>query len=316
MTNDLANDPFVSDREWVKREKMIGFVGFPLFVENRLIGVMAMFSRNRLPDDSFEMLGAVADSIAQGIVRKRAEEKVGEQAALLDKAQDAILVMDMEDRVVYWNKSAERLYGWPAKEAYGKRTDELIYRDASYFNRSRKEVMEKGEWRGECCQVTRGDENAIVESQWTLVQDDAGQPKSILLVNTNISEKKSIEAQFLRTQRMESIGTLAGGIAHDLNNVLAPILMSVEILKEKFKDDHSRRMLGVLESSAKRGADMVKQVLTFARGVDGERVLLQTKHLLKEVAKIVSETFPKSIQLRTSIAQPTRSAAQSAGDQQ
>ncbi len=303
MTNDLANDPFVSDREWVKREKMIGFVGFPLFVENRLIGVMAMFSRNRLPDDSFEMLGAVADSIAQGIVRKRAEEKVGEQAALLDKAQDAILVMDMEDRVVYWNKSAERLYGWPAKEAYGKRTDELIYRDASYFNRSRQEVMEKGEWRGECCQVTRGDENAIVESQWTLVQDDAGQPKSILLVNTNISEKKSIEAQFLRTQRMESIGTLAGGIAHDLNNVLAPILMSVEILKEKFKDDHSRRMLGVLESSAKRGADMVKQVLTFARGVDGERVLLQTKHLLKEVAKIVSETFPKSIQLRTSIAE-------------
>jgi CheY-like chemotaxis protein len=102
---------------------------------------------------------------------------------------------------------------------------------------------------------------------------------------------------------MESIGTLAGGIAHDLNNVLAPIMMSVEILKEKFKDEQSRRMLSIVESSAKRGADMVKQVLTFARGVDGERVLLQTRHLLKEVAKMISETFPKTIQLRTNIAE-------------
>src|SRR5206468_1961300 len=91
--------------------------------------------------------------------------------------------------------------------------------------------------------------------------------------------------------------------AHDLNNVLAPILMSVEILKDKFKDDQSKRMLNILESSAKRGADMVRQVLTFARGVDGERVLLQTRHLIKEVAKIVSETFPKSIQLKTNIAE-------------
>src|SRR5262249_46844327 len=149
----------------------------------------------------------------------------------------------------------------------------------------------------------RGDEAVIVESQWTLVSDDAGQPKSILIVNTNISEKKKMEAQFLRTQRMDSIGTLAGGIAHDLNNVLAPILMSVEMLKEKFKDDQSRRMLTILESSAKRGADMVKQVLTFARGVDGERVLLQTRHLIKEVTKIMGETFPKTIQVKSNVSE-------------
>src|SRR6266700_4461218 len=111
-----------------------------------------------------------------------------------------------------------------------------------------------------------------------MVQDDSGRAKSILMVNTDVSEKRKIEAQFLRTQRMESIGTLAGGIAHDLNNVLAPILMSVEILKQKYSDDQSKRMLSILESSAKRGADMGKQVLTFARGVDGERVLLQPRH--------------------------------------
>src|SRR6185436_14435926 len=105
------------------------------------------------------------------------------------------------------------------------------------------------------------------------------------------------------TQRMESIGTLAGGIAHDLNNVLAPIMMSVEMLKEKFKDEGSRRMLGILETSAKRGAGMVKQVLTFARGVDGERVLLQPKHIIKDIAKIIHDTFPKTVQLKLAVSE-------------
>jgi PAS domain S-box-containing protein len=303
MTNDVLLDPMVEDVDWVRREEICAFVGFPLFVEKRLVGVLALYSRTPFPADTLECLGAVADSVAQGVVRKQAEEKIVEQAALLDKAQDAIIVTDLSSRVIYWNKSAERLYGWPAKDAYGKFADELIFRDHSYFQRVKKEVLEKGEWKGESCQVTKGDEPVVVESTWTLVNDNAGRPRSILVVNTDVSEKKKIEAQFLRTQRMESIGTLAGGIAHDLNNVLAPIMMSVDILKEKFKDPQSQRMLTVMESSAKRGADMVKQVLTFARGVDGERVLLQTRHLIKEVAKIVGETFPKTIQLKTNLAE-------------
>ncbi len=135
------------------------------------------------------------------------------------------------------------------------------------------------------------------------MSDDEGRPKSILIVSTDITEKKRIEEQFLRTQRMESIGTLAGGIAHDLNNVLAPIMMSVEMLKERFKDESSRRMLSILETSAKRGAGMVKQVLTFARGVDGERVLIQPKHIIKDIAKIIHDTFPKTIQLKMNVSE-------------
>jgi hypothetical protein len=100
MTNDLENDPQVSDRAWVAREKLVSFVGFPLFVESRMIGVIAMFSKNPLPADTFELLGAVVDSIAQGIVRRRAEEKVGEQAALLDKSQDAIFVIDSNKEAI------------------------------------------------------------------------------------------------------------------------------------------------------------------------------------------------------------------------
>ncbi len=296
-------DPAGNDRAWLNEERIVSFIDFPLFVESRIVGVLALFSRRQLPDDTIELLSSVADSIAQGIVRKLTEEKVAEQAALLDKAQDAILVTDLNSRCIYWNKSAERLYGWTAKESCGKPADQLIFRDSAYFDRTKAEVLEKGEWKGEVCHVTKGDESLIVESQWTLVTDQAGKPKSILIVNTDLTERKKIEAQFLRTQRMESIGTLAGGIAHDLNNVLAPILMSVEILKEKFKDPQSQRMLTVLETSAKRGADMVRQVLTFARGVEGERVLLQPRHLIKEVAKILGDTFPKTIQLRVRMAE-------------
>src|SRR5437016_5568310 len=107
----------------------------------------------------------------------------------------------------------------------------------------------------------------------------AGRPARLVLAH-DITERKIIEAQLLRTQRMESIGTLAGGIAHDLNNVLSPILMSVELLKARFTDDVSQRVLDTVEISAKRGADIVRQVLTFARGVEGEQKAIQPARLL------------------------------------
>ena len=140
-----------------------------------------------------------------------------------------------------------------------------------------------------------------VESRWTLVKDNNGQPNSILVINTDITERKKLESQFLRTQRMESIGTLAGGIAHDLNNVLAPILLGVELLERKLPDEGSQKMLGTIATSARRGRDMVKQVLTLARGNDGEKSVLQLSHLIKEMDKIVRETFPKNVQTHINV---------------
>jgi two-component system cell cycle sensor histidine kinase/response regulator CckA len=110
-----------------------------------------------------------------------------------------------------------------------------------------------------------------------------------------------MEAQFLRAQRMESIGTLAGGIAHDLNNVLSPILMAIDMLKLKANDETSKKWFEVLRANAERGGNMVRQVLSFARGVEGERVALQPKHLIKEIVKILRETLPKSIEINFKI---------------
>jgi nitrogen-specific signal transduction histidine kinase/ActR/RegA family two-component response regulator len=114
-----------------------------------------------------------------------------------------------------------------------------------------------------------------------------------------VTETKKLESQFLRAQRLEGIGTLASGIAHDLNNILSPILMSCGILRKEFEDEDTIKMLSIIEGSAERGAGIVKQVLTFARGVEGERVLLQLKHLVSELAKVMAQTFPRNIDIQT-----------------
>lgn len=231
---------------------------------------------------------------------KRAEEQIREQAALLDKTQDAILVQDMEDKIVFWNKSAEGLYGWTRQEAIGKTSEKLLFE--KYNNQAQealKSVMEKEEWRGELKNITKDNKEITVESRWTLVKDEVGKPKAKLIVNTDITEKKRLAAQFLRAQRMESIGTLASGIAHDLNNALTPVLMAVQILRERFIDEESQFLLNILTAGAERGADMVKQVLSFARGVEGNRVVLQPRHFINEIKKIIAQTLPKSIQIDT-----------------
>ena len=234
--------------------------------------------------------------------RKRAEERVLEQAALLNKAGDAILVIDLEGNLTFWNQSAERLYGWPAmEEPRPQKLDVVGPGDLGRFEEARRVTLEKGEWAGEFSQTTRDGRDLIVESRWSLVREKDGQARAMLLINSDVTEKKKMEAHFLRAQRMESIGTLAGGIAHDLNNVLTPILMSLKLLRDT-EGSPPEDLLETLETSAHRGAGIVQQVLSFARGVEGERAVLQVKHPLNEVIRIARDIFPPNIQIRASMA--------------
>ncbi len=123
----------------------------------------------------------------------------------------------------------------------------------------------------------------------------------MLAINTDITERKKLEQQFLRAQRLESIGTLAGGIAHDLNNLLAPITMGVDLLKLFDPPPRSLPVIENIERSARRGTELVKQVLSFARGVEGARVTLQVRHILTEVESIATNTFPKNITVETRV---------------
>ncbi|MGN6555947.1 MAG: hybrid sensor histidine kinase/response regulator [Verrucomicrobiota bacterium] len=261
------------------------------------VGLLLVLFREPLKVSDFvaSTLQIFATRAAAELERQEADARIREQASLLDKAQDAILVRDLDHRILYWNKSAERLYGWTAAEALGRPVKELVYRDPSSFQAATAGVIAKGEWIGELDQVTKDGKMLKVEGRWTLVRDEHGQPKSVLSINTDITEKKKLEARFLRTQRMESIGTLASGIAHDLNNVLAPIMMSVELLREMVTSEQGRTLLATLQGSAQRGSDLVKQVLSFARGLEGNRVSVNAVHLLREIQKIIRDTFPKNI---------------------
>ena len=162
-------------------------------------------------------------------------------------------------------------------------------------------LEEVGQWQGELQHITSSGKTITVESRWTLVRDSAGNPKSILTVSTDITEKKQLELQLMRVQRLESLGTLASGIAHDFNNILTPILAAVQLLPLKITglDEQTRGLLKLIEDSTKRGAGLVKQILAFASGSVGKRVPLQVKHIVAEVMQVARQTFPKNIRLCT-----------------
>jgi len=236
---------------------------------------------------------------------QQAAQRIYEQAALLDISTDAIYVRDLENKILFWNKGAERLYGWMVVEVLGSDAAELLYKsqDLQQFHEIQTTLVKDGKWQGELQHVTKNGLDIIVESRWTLVRDEAGHPKSILTVSTDITAKKQLEAQFLRAQRLESLGTLASGIAHDFNNILTPILAVAQLLPLKFPnlDESSQQLVTILEGSAKRGADLVKQILSFTRGVEGSRTIVQVRHLLSDVVQVARRTFPKSITTQTNI---------------
>ena len=239
-----------------------------------------------------QMLGGMTDLSD----RLKAEEEIATQAALLDHASDAIIVRSLDHRITYWNCGAERIYGWPRAEAL-QLSAEHYQKDSKRFRSATQAVLEKGSWMGELDQTTKDGRTLHLQCRWTLLRDRAGNPASILAINTDITEKKIIEAQFLRAQRMESIGTLAGGIAHDLNNVLTPILMGMDLLKMKTADPGALGVISMIEDSARRGAEMIGQLLSFARGLDGQRHVIQPVEIIQEVTRILKDTLPRNITL-------------------
>jgi len=237
-------------------------------------------------------------------LRQKAEAKIREQAALLDKAQDAIMVRDLEDRIIYWNKSAERVYGWSADEVAGQDITRFLYAgESTQHERACQQMHERGEWVGELRQLTKSGKSIVVESRWTLVRDADGLPNAKLIINTDMTERRKLEAHLLRAQRLETIGALAGGIAHDLNNVLAPILIGTQVLGQEPMSDAGRKVLETMRVRALRGAEMIQQILSFARGVGGEPAVLDVKNSVAEVQTLASETFPRSIRIQVNLQQ-------------
>ena len=186
-TSNLSDDSSDPLHGWAAREKVNGFAGQPLLVGERAVGVVAIFCSGPVHEFAMDAMAAAAREIALGVERRRADEIIREQAALLDQAQDAILVKDLQDRVVFWNKGAERIYGWPAAEAIGRKTAELIPSDPADYTDAKQHLLEHGSWTGNLVKTTRDGSKVSMECRWTLMRNPDGSPKSILAIDADVS---------------------------------------------------------------------------------------------------------------------------------
>jgi two-component system, cell cycle sensor histidine kinase and response regulator CckA len=251
---------------------------------------------------SAKMIGE--EHFAHGVIvniteRKISQEKVLEQAMLLDEAQDAIMVTDYQGRLTFWNNGAELIYGWGRKQAVGSFIRDLIFDTAHSkdYDLAMEDMLQFNEWSGEQYHLNKEGKELLIQSRWKKVESASTNKKVILIVNTDITEKKRQEIQLLRAQRMESIALLTGGIAHDLQNVLAPVSMSVSLLREKLTDGPSMKVLDAVEESARSGLDLIRNIITYGHGISGERVKVELSDLLESILTIVRQSLPDTIRI-------------------
>jgi signal transduction histidine kinase len=216
--------------------------------------------------------------------------KIRRQATLIEQAQDIILVTHLDGAVLYANPSGQRFLDLVTTAPANHLRD-------SEFESRRETLLRHGEWAGVVEHQPGTAGQRILESRWTLIRDDAGKPDSILMIGTDVTERRRLEAEFLRAQRWEALGSLAGGMAHDLNNTLAPALLGLQMLGRNENRQEPRRLLTMIETRTRRGAEIVRNVLEFLRGGTLPISDIQPADLVRELETVVQDSFPRNIQL-------------------
>jgi PAS domain S-box-containing protein len=200
----------------------------------KALGHLFVLFREPLKEVGFisSTLQIFASRAAGELERQQADTQIREQAALLDVTHEAIQVKDLDGSIILWNKGAERTYGWASDEVVGRKAAEWLYKDPAEFQIAQAELLLKGEWQGEILKRTRDGRNLTVASRWTLVRDAAGNPKGILVIDADITGKKMMETQLMVSDRMASVGTLAAGVAHEINNPLAAVMANLDYIAD------------------------------------------------------------------------------------
>ncbi len=232
--------------------------------------------------------------------RVQAAARLKELAELLDQTQDAVVQIDRQGHVTFWSAGATRMFGWLSEEAQGQPAGSLLFPQSGQLPLDAlTSVVQEGHWTGELTTHRRDGREIILLTRWSAATRSEDGTRSTLLIATDVTEQRQAERRYLRAQRMETIGMLASGVAHDLNNMLTPIGIGLEILRQEIQKPALTEVLTMMNSSVERGAALVKQVLSLAREGSGTASLVQPKHILREVASIARETFPKNITVRT-----------------
>jgi PAS domain S-box-containing protein len=235
--------------------------------------------------------------------RKRVDLELRKLSQAVEQSPVSVVITDVHGTIEYVNQKFSQVTGYEKNEVIGKNPPFLTSGKMlpEEVEKLWQTILDGGMWSGELQNVRKNGEQFWESIHITSIKNDHNEVTNVLAIQEDTTDRKKLEAQVRRSQRLEIIGTLASGIAHDLNNVLSPIMMAVQLLRMKMQDQKGLQILSTLESTANRGADIVKQVLSFARGAEGERVLVQPKHLLREVQEIVHETFPRSVKIEANI---------------
>jgi two-component system, cell cycle sensor histidine kinase and response regulator CckA len=234
------------------------------------------------------------------------EEERNLMRTLIDHLPDCIYAKDADARKIMANPADLKNLGCKTEaEAIGKSDFDLFPKEIAGAFFADDQAVLKGE------PVINREEKAVLqngETRWLLSskipwRDASGKIIGLVGIGRDITEKKNLEAEVLRAQRMESLGRLATGIAHDLNNTLAPVLISVELLRQKLQDEDSLHVLAAIEASARRAGDTVKQVLSFSREPEGRRTSVNPRRLADGVVRIVTQTLPKNLRVEMQVAE-------------
>lgn len=244
----------------------------------------------------YRMLGSMQDITAHKQALAAVTHERDFSDAVLNSLPGVFYLYDENLKFIRWNARFAQVSGYTDSEiAHMSPLDFFAGKDREVLRARIKEVFARGYADVEADFVTKNHQHLPHYFTGSLIVIDGR--RCLIGVGTDISEKKKLQEQFLRAQRLEGIGMLAAGIAHDLNNVLTPILMAGPMLRVRATDPLDQRLLQTLEHSAERGAALVRQILAFAHGTTGEPRLMQVKHLARDIVELIEETFPKSIKL-------------------
>lgn len=284
-----------------------GTLGEEAAVESLKTGATDYILKNRLT----KLVPAVRralDEVEQRKGRRRADEKLRLLETAIQQVSESIVITSAEldgpgPRILFVNPGFARMTGYSAEEALGQ-TPEFLQgpkTDRTLLERLRFHLSHGEAFHGETVAYRKDGTEFHLQSSVVPLHDPQGRTTHFVAVQQDVTERKQNEARLLRAQRLESIGALASGIAHDLNNILAPIMMSAPMLRWNLPAQEAEQTLAAIETSAQRGADLVKQLLLFGRGVEAKRTTMDLKQLLRELLQMIRETFPKSIHVEATV---------------
>lgn len=240
-------------------------------------------------------------SINDRSVERRTEDHARAQAVFFEKPAEVIFSQNLEGVVTRWSSGAERFYGLKSTSILGKKIATRISFPAGFLEKAIQTVQANGEWSGEAKVATPDGREIAVAMRWVLLQVGSNGQGEILVLSEDAEELQHLKEDRLRAHRHECVGTLAGGIAHDLNNVLQPVSMFLDLFRHRLPDSDSREMIDAVEANLHRATELVRQILTFSSGARFEQRRVSTQELVSEVASFIRSTFPKTIPLQVSV---------------